>query len=135
MPAVRWNCLESGCFNFKLRPKIEVFDDCFPGRIAFGDVDALVEIGGIFCLLEWKSDGGSLQRAQAIASAQFTRMAEGNIVFVVEGNAKMMSVKRYCIFWAGKQQEWVAADLLSVKQRIQGWAAYAGQRRSFRVVS
>lgn len=43
---LRWDCERRGCFNLKRRPKIEVFAECFPGRINFGDVDGIVEIGG-----------------------------------------------------------------------------------------
>ena len=59
---MRWDCDTDGCFNVKRRPKIEMFADCFPRRINFGDVDGLVEIGGRFCLLEWKGQGGALRR-------------------------------------------------------------------------
>ena len=31
---LRWDCERQGCFNLKRRPKIEVFADCFPGRIS-----------------------------------------------------------------------------------------------------
>ena len=45
---MRWDCEKSGCFNVKCRPKIEVFAECFPGRINFGDMDGRVELGGYF---------------------------------------------------------------------------------------
>ncbi len=40
---MRWDCKRNGCFNLLMRPKIEVFDDCFYGRGAMGDVDGLFE--------------------------------------------------------------------------------------------
>lgn len=40
------DCARHGCFSLKRRPKIELFADCFPGRISFGAVDGIVEIGG-----------------------------------------------------------------------------------------
>jgi hypothetical protein len=44
---LRLDCAAQGCFNLKRRSNIELFADCFPGRISFGDVDGIVEIGGI----------------------------------------------------------------------------------------
>jgi metallo-beta-lactamase family protein len=55
---MRWDCAEQGCFNHKKRPKIELFADCLPGRIAFSDIDAIAEINGNLLLLEWKDPFG-----------------------------------------------------------------------------
>jgi len=53
---MRWDCEKQGCFNLKKRPKIELFADCFPGAISFGDVDGRVEYKGRFLELEWKPE-------------------------------------------------------------------------------
>jgi hypothetical protein len=124
---MRWNCETSGCFNTKRRPKIEVFADCFPSRINFGDVDGLVEYGS-FCLLEWKGEGGSLRTGQRISFEQFTRQP-GNIVFVVDGNAETMEVTRYSIFWAGSHQTAIDANLDELKERIKAWVRYMDEIR------
>ena len=52
---MRWDCDRWGCFNRVCRPKIEKFADCFPGRINFGDLVAIVEVSGNTLVLEWKS--------------------------------------------------------------------------------
>lgn len=124
---MRWNCQTSGCFNLKRRPKIEVFADCFPRRINFGDVDGLVEIGGMFCLLEWKGDGGSVRTGQRLSYLAFTREA-GNVVFVVNGNAETMAVDGYSTFWGGRQLPLVNADLDALKARIRWWAEWVQRR-------
>lgn len=126
--ALRWKCAERGCFNVKVRPKIERFADCFPGRINFGDVDGLVEMSGVFCLLEWKGDGGQVQTGQHISFTNFTKQQVGNIVFVVAGNSETMDVTGYFVYWKGKRHPWVDANLDSLKLRIKGWADYAGSR-------
>ena len=118
---MRWNCERDGCFNLKRRPKIEVFAECFPRRINFGDIDGMVELSGAFCLLEWKGDGGALRTGQRLSYIQFTR-SHGNIVFVVHGNAETMAVDGYYIFWQGQQEPFVAATLTDVKERIRKWA-------------
>jgi hypothetical protein len=120
---MRWNCREDGCFNKLRRPKIEVFAECFPRRINFGDVDGLVELNNRFCLLEWKGDGGSLSYGQRRSYEQFT-LTLGNIVFVVNGNAETMEVTSFYSFWAGTQQQVAAASLDDVKQKIRAWARW-----------
>lgn len=117
---LRWKCDKDGCFNEKRRPKIEVFADCFPRRINFGDVDGLVEIDGRFCLLEWKGKGGSVGKGQQMSFVAFTKIP-GNVVFVVDGDADTMEVRRYCLFWEGKQQAYVDGNLEAVKGRIRKW--------------
>lgn len=84
---MRWDCERLGCFNVKARPKIELFDRCFPGKIGFGDVDAMVEINAHFLFLEWKRVGQRLPAGQRIAYERLT--AGGNaVVVVVEGDAE-----------------------------------------------
>ncbi len=123
-----WNCDRDGCFNLKRRPKIEVFADCFPRRINFGDVDGLVEMNGFFCLLEWKGAGGTVRTGQRISYRQFTA-CPGNIVFVVEGDAETMEVWRYNLFWSGKEHPARDAALEDVKVRMRGWVEWVMRRR------
>lgn len=121
---LRWNCERDGCFNKTRRPKIELFADCFPRRINFGDVDGLVEIGGSFCLLEWKGDGGSLRRGQELSFQAFTAKP-GNVVFVVHGDAETMEVKRYSFFWQKQHRPFVPATLDVLKNHIRAWAQWS----------
>lgn len=125
---MRWDCGRSGCFNMERRPKIEEFADCFPRRINFGDIDGLVELNGKFCLLEWKGDGGMVREGQRRTYVEWTRVF-GNIVFVVEGDAKTMAVRRYGIFWNGKQKPWTVADMSDLKIRIRDWAQWTNSAR------
>ena len=121
---VRWSCEKNGCFNKLRRPKIEVFAGCFPRRVNFGDVDGLVELGGSFCLLEWKGEGGSIKVGQQISLSRFT-LIPGNFVLAIEGNAETMEVRRLSRFWGGKQRPWEVADLERVKHELQEWASFA----------
>ena len=66
---LRWDCLRRGCFNLKRRPKIEVFADCFPGRINFGDVDGIVEISGNALLLDGKAKRTSCRPASGSSTS------------------------------------------------------------------
>lgn len=121
---LRWNCERDGCFNIKCRPKIEVFAECFPGRMNFGDVDGWIEIRGYFGVLEWKSVGGSLGLGQRLAFERFTRNA-GYVVFLVEGDAETMAVKRFCTFWRGRRGPWMRGGLAHLKEWMEIWATRA----------
>lgn len=125
-----WDCNKGGvglnCFNVKRRPKIEVFSDCFPRRINFGDVDGLVELNGYFCLLEWKGEGGSVRTGQRISYEAFTRH-NGNVVFVVNGNPETMVVQSYQMFWQGKESNTHSSTMDQLKSRIKKWVEYVEQ--------
>lgn len=124
MPKLRYDCTHNGCFNVVKRPKIEVFDDCFPGRIALGDVDGIVEINGALCLLEWKPPGHAGNDGQTIMHKRFA-MNFGYVVFVARGDAKTMALADYRVVWNGKAGPFVRADINELKTRIKGWATWA----------
>lgn len=124
---LRWDCVTSGCFNRKCRPKIEVFAELFPGAIYMGDVDGLVEINGHFFLMEWKTHFGTLPKGQEI---MYQRLAmKGFYVLVVSGDAETMEVSGCCSFWGGNWQPWQVANMDNIRGRITRWVAYATGRR------
>ena len=117
---LRWDCIKQGCFNLKRRPKIQVFADCFPGRINFGDVDGIVEINGKALLLEWKTKNVKLPTGQRIMYEQITKTGDITVVCVV-GNAETMECESSFFFYRGKQYPTKDCDLQSVKERIRKW--------------
>lgn len=118
---LRWDCEKQGCFNKKMRPKLEQFADCFPRRINFGDVDGLVEINSQALLLEWKTGAGRLKDGQRIMLQNLTR--DGSFIgLVVVGDAETMTVSHMGTFENGKQGELVPATLENVKDYIKRWA-------------
>ncbi len=127
MPKLRWDCGTDGCFNVLRRPRIEEFDTCFPGNITMGDVDAMVEINGAFCLMEWKGQGGSVSMGQHIAYQHFTHDGR-NAVFVVEGDCVTMLVRRYRLYFTGQRGDWIVADLHAVRRRLMQWVRFARRR-------
>ncbi len=130
---MRWNCHKGGrgenCFNRKCRPKIEVFAECFPGLVNFGDMDGRVELDGYYCELEWKGEGGKLNIGQ-IRTFNAVTSVRGNIVYVVEGDAETMKVVRYCRFWQGKQRRWQTGNLEALKADIKRWVAWVNPIRN-----
>ncbi len=121
---LRWDCQAQGCFNLKRRPKIEVFAECLPGKIAFSDVDAITEVNGFFLLQEWKSYRGELPTGQRI---MFERMTSSGrfTVLVVVGDAETMIVEYAATIYAGRNFGFQKSSLNDLKKRIGQWAVWA----------
>ena len=120
---MQWNCETQGCFNLKKRPKIEIFAECFPGRIAMTDVDGEVEIGGNILQIEWKSHT-HIPRGQQIKFERATKTCHLT-VFVVKGDAETMEVDGFNIVSGGIIGPWFDADLEALKATIKDWAHWA----------
>jgi hypothetical protein len=121
---LRWDCAKRGCFNLKRRPKIELFADCFPGRMSFGDVDGIVEVAGNALLLEWKSELRALPRGQRILYERVTQTGACSVVIVI-GDAETMAVESMSRIYAGHQSPYEPADLVLVKQELAAWSDWA----------
>lgn len=127
---MRWNCKEKGkCYNLTLRPRIEEFAGCFPGRIAMSDVDGIVEIGGCFLLLEWKAAGGVVTGGQRIMFEQLTALSRKITVVVVSGEPRAPTVESIQIFRNGVGSLPEACNLAQLQERIRQWSERAAQRR------
>ena len=122
---MRWCCEKQGCFNLKKRVKLEEFAECLPGRMAFGDIDGITEIGGNFLIQEWKARGAGLPTGQRIMFERLTASSPF-IVLVVEGDAETMVVKHITKIWHGKVGKRDVATLDTLKATIKAWAAWAG---------
>jgi hypothetical protein len=124
---LRWDCEKRGCFNLKRRPKIELFADCFPGRMSFGDVDGIVEVNGNALLLEWKSEERDLPAGQRILYERLTRNSPVSVLIVV-GDAETMAVEASAIFFEGTRyppEGFEPADLAIIRHHMTTWSAYA----------
>lgn len=129
------------CFNRVCRPKIDVFAECFPGRVNFGDVDGLLELDGHLLLLEWKSYGLRVPTGQRLMHDAL--IAAGHTVVVVEGDAETMVVRAF--FWRhGRRTETLNdASLDLLKTFFSWWAEFVrlllpkahAQRRGGRMTS
>jgi hypothetical protein len=126
MAKLRWNCERDGCFNLKRRPKIEMFDDCFPGNIQMGDIDGLVEIKGYLLFFEWKTQDGPLPKGQQLAYERISKES-GKCVMVTYGDAETMAVRGYRLFFHGREYPRIAASLGDVRERLRRWSRWAQQ--------
>jgi len=127
---MNWDCERQGCFNKKKRLKFAAFHGCLPGRIAFTDVDGLVEINGNLLLLEWKDHQG-LSTGQRILFERLTRFCPA-AVFVVEGNAESMAVESVSTAWEGRIDPPEPCDLAGLREMIRDWADWARGNPVFR---
>ena len=123
---LRWNCEQQGCFNQKLRPKLEFLNDAFGGKIAFGDIDGVVEVNNRFLFLEWKCIGGkpAISFGQDLLYRNLSSR-DGICVIVVSGSAETMEVRGVMVYQGGACGEWLKIDLAGLKNRIGAWYARA----------
>jgi len=120
---MRWNCREKGkCYNQTLRPRIEEFAGCFPGKISMSDVDGIVEIRGHFLLLEWKAAGGAVTGGQRIMFEQLTALSNKVTVIVVSGEPRLPQVKSIQIFRNGVGALPESCSTEELKTRLKTWA-------------
>lgn len=127
---LRWNCKAQGkCYNLTLRPRIEEFAGCFPGRIAMSDVDGIVEIGGHFLMLEWKSAGGAVTGGQRIMFEQLTALSPKITVVVVSGEPRGPTVETIQVFRRGVGTLPEPCTFEALKARVTTWADRAAERR------
>jgi hypothetical protein len=125
---MRWNCDKHGCYRQKCCPRLEEFKECFYREISPGDLDGIVEFRGKFWVLEWKTPGAQVKRAQELLFVAFTK-AQWNIVFVAEGDCTEtpMSVSRYQVYWDGKQYEWFRGDFAALKSDVTAWSNFVAR--------
>ena len=127
---IRWDCASDGCYNKTLRPRIEEFAGCFPGKISMSDVDGVVEIGGRFLFLEWKSKGGAVQGGQRIMFERLTALSPRVTVIVVAGHPREMLVEWVQVFEQGRSREPEPCDFAGLHRRIEAWAQRANLART-----
>jgi hypothetical protein len=123
---MRWKCSERGCFNEKRRPKIEEFADCLPGRIAFTDVDATVEVNGRFLFIEFKGgEPRDIPVGQRIYLERLTRLSPRIWAIIACADAETMVTTHVRVVHNGIFSPWEETNLYDLKRRISSWARRA----------
>ena len=116
-----WDCSKRGCFNEKRRPKIEVFAECLPGKIAFSDVDGITEFNGRALVIEWKGNPTALPLGQCLMWKRLTKTGDITVLCIA-GDAETMDIShvRWCYegVW---DSHWQTADMQHVKDMISEW--------------
>lgn len=122
---MRWKCEQLGCFNKVARPKIELFAECFPRRIAMGDMDGYVEIGGKFLILEWKNTGCDLLEGQRLAFDALRRIPDRMFtILCIAGDAHRMTVYS-AMHYTNEFSRWQDRDFAWCKLFVKRWADWA----------
>lgn len=128
---LRWRCDERGCFNVKQRPKIEVFAHCLPGKIAFSDIDATVEVNGCFLFLEFKSGmPRDIPYGQKVYHQRLTAGRPNFKSIIVCADAETMECRALCVIANGKVGPWEITSRQALSERIAAWARHAKERGS-----
>lgn len=122
---MRHDCQKSGCYNKKHRPKIELFADCFGGKIAMSDVDAAVEVEGNFLFLEWKSHDGDIPTGQKIFFERMTQESMRFQALVVHGDAETMDVSNVAFVSMGNVAPFEPCDMDGLHSIIRDWNDWA----------
>jgi hypothetical protein len=120
---LRWDCKKQGCFNKKKRPKIEMFADCLPGKISFGDVDSIVEIRGNFLVLEFK-ETPRIPKGQQILFKRLTRLAPVHVL-VIDADIESMTIYGVSYVADGQIGGQKPMDLQGLKDKIKSWSEWA----------
>jgi len=122
---LRWNCEAEGCYNVKQRPKIEVFAECFSGRINFGDLDAaIVEVNSRALLMEWKGAAGEIPTGQHLTYQNLSRTGL-LVAAIIVGNAETMHITHCGFYIGGTFTGWQKSSLEQVKEIFRRWEARA----------
>jgi hypothetical protein len=120
---MHWNCEKQGCFNKKKRPKIEMFADCLPGRIAFSDIDAAVEVEGNFLILEFK-EHDNIPKGQRIFFNRLTRLVPATVL-VINADVETMDIHGVSYVADGRIEPQIEMDLQGLKDTIKSWSDWA----------
>jgi hypothetical protein len=125
---LKWKCKERGCYNEKHRFKIEELKEAIPRKMAFGDIDATVEVNGHFLFIEFKGEEAELKVGQKIYFQRLTALSCRIKVIVVRANAETTTVREFKVIANGEVGEWEEIDLAGLKNRIKRWSAAVDAR-------
>jgi len=128
---LRWDCARQGCFNLHKRPKIELFADCLPGRLAFSDVDAIAEVNGNFLVLEWK-EHRRVPTGQRLLYERWTAAGPTTVLLIV-GDAREMTVDEVACVHGGTIGPWRDTDLAGLRRDVRAWADWSLAHPAVRV--
>ena len=131
---IKWKCKDSGCYLKLVRPRIEVFADCFPRRINFTDIDFMVEIKGVFLMLEFKR-AGPLPRGQKWMLENLTRLRRvchaktslGVTVYLVTGSHLLRDDQEVQVtrFLRGEWDDVRTMTVSELKLEFAEWSKWA----------
>jgi len=124
---IRWDCLDQGCYMHKCHPRIEIFADCFPEKIAMSDIDGVVEISGYFLFMEWKGRGGKLTEGQKMLIERLTALSPKVVFYLVYGDSQTMEVTKFQRYYKDKVVDY-EAGLDELENQFKDWVDYVYEK-------
>lgn len=126
---IRHNCETGGCYNVVHKYPIGMFHDALPRNCQFTDFDAVTEVGGAICIIEFKSDRARWPVAQAILIERVTRMdvpgkGLANVGFIAVADNETGSVSKFKRCANGKWSDWLSGGFEEMHDRICKWALW-----------
>lgn len=103
--------------------KLGEFDECFPDKWGFGDVDGIIEVNGKGLILEWKTMP-SIPTGQRIMFERITRSGDLSVI-LVDGNPATMEARYSARYFKGNFRKWERSTLADVKARVRAWVSWA----------
>ena len=128
----KWNhdCSEKGCWRDQYLPDLTVFDDCFPRRIGFGDVDGIVERNGRLLILELKSLGQPLTDGQRIMHERLSQsLGEAYQAVVIWGAPDFTRPLKMQMWIKGQSIAPQAVSLDEIKKVFRDWFKEADRQQ------
>lgn len=121
---MRFSCDGGKCYLTDKVPNLGEFDDCFPGKIGFGDVDGLIERRGSFLVVEWKEPDAPLTTGQLITFKHLSTVPTITVL-VVEGDNSRMTVNSVSQVTESGLSDKRPIDLAGLKLLFTQWYEFA----------
>lgn len=120
-----WDCDKQGCFNTHKRPDLTLYDDCFPGKMGFGDIDALFLRYGRMLALEFKAEGAPITCGQDMLFKEMTTILPGSDIVVLEHRGPIIdnNIVASTPYRLGQRFERKGESFDSFHSKVREWSA------------
>jgi hypothetical protein len=81
--SIRWDCEKDGCYKDNCIPDWKWLEGLLPRGCRPTDIDGIVEIDNKFLVLEWKSHGAGLLKAQQMVFERLTVLSTDILVVIM----------------------------------------------------
>ena len=126
---MRYECAAGHCWLDEHVARLGEFDECFPGRIGFTDVDGLVERNGHALVIELKRPGAPLPTGQRIVLERMTtRMGDDFQAIVVWGSQDWSGPLEWQRWERGRPSLRQPVTLAEIKAHCRKWFRWADAR-------
>jgi len=108
------------CYLRDCLPAWEMFNICFPRGIRIGDLDGIVEMNGLFLIMEWKRSNPEIPKGQLLTFKALART--GLFTIVIMYGQPMTDLQ---VFGRKGEIKKRPANSLDAVAVVSKWAKYA----------